>query len=316
MINPTDRVLVDIQPAREEPVLVGIPTLNGAERLGWLLESIRLAGDSTHHSVLVLDDGSRPDEREKIRQVVDAYAAAATPSSGIGLLRHESNLGITKAWNDLARAYPAEYVVLLNDDILVSPSWLHNLVFFLRENPGAGSAFLNTYFFDPGDAPAILQALRDCDPWRVTPRHPVSRELQPEQRRSGNPDETPGVCMCPIGCSFGFRRSLFDEIGGFDERFIQTHQESSFGTSCAERGLPAYGVPWPPVWHMWSQTFKENKGARNKAHGDHGAYIDKWGGDFQGDNGTHPRFMSGMGTRVVKWVNINGELREAEVTIQ
>jgi GT2 family glycosyltransferase len=283
---------------------VGIPVYNGSHRVAWLLESLQNAGGLEPSAVItLLDDGSpKPGETEKLVELAERFDT--------NLIRHPSNLGITASWNDLVEHTPSTHCVLLNDDLLLSPGWHHNLIYFL-ENNECGAVGLNLYFCDPGDVPQILAQQS------VVPRHPITRKPEPE-RLQENIDEEPGVVMCAPGCAFAFTRAVFNELGGFDEAMVMTHNESDFGTAAAAKlQVPSYVIPAPKVWHLWSQSFKENRELHPKMRGDHQAYIRKWGGDFQGPNGTHPRFMVGtMQPRTVKWLDAQGHQREKELTIQ
>lgn len=292
---------------RQARVAVGVPTYNGAERVAWLFQSIERAGglgrDSGSVAYTVLDDGStRGGQREQLLGIANQY--------GANFVAHHKNEGITRSWNDLVRFVDAPVSVLLNDDLLVLPDWLENLEYFVQQND-CGAAAWNTLFCSESDVPRILAGET------VTPRHPITRAPQPELANQSD-DEPPGVVMCALGCGFGFKRSVFDRLGGFDERTVMHHNESWFGTAAAANlKLPSYNIPAPRAWHLWSATFKDNPELHERMGGDAQAYISFWGGDFQGPNGTHPRFMVGtMPPRVVRWIGPDGQRREKEMTVQ
>lgn len=286
----------------DQRVLVGVPTYNGAHRVRDLLASMRQAADPTPFSLVLLDDGSpKLDQPPQLAELAEEHHAT--------LLRHDTNAGITASWNDLARFHDSELVVLLNDDVLVTPRWLANLVYFLDENE-CGAASPNLLFCDPGDVPAILRGER------VIPRHPHTRAPDPAYLDQ-SPDEIPGAVMCALGSGFGFRRSVFDAIGGFDESMRQIYNESFLGSAAArDLRLPSYCIPAPRIWHLWSQAFKENPRLGDSCNADRAAYIRIFGGDFQGPNGTDERFMSGIAPRVVRWIGPDGERHEKELVIR
>lgn len=292
------------QGPRYARVLVGVPTYNGAARTENLLRSIHRAEDKTTYTLVLLDDGSpRPGEVEKLEGLARTYDAT--------LLVHDKNYGITASWNDLVRYQEdTEFAVLLNDDVLVQHGWLDNLIYFL-ENNDCGAASPNLLFCDPGEVAAILEGQN------VIPRHPVTRVPEPD-RLVQSPEEPPGVVMCALGSGFGFKRSVYNAVGGFDETMVQIYNESMLGTEAARAlKLPSYCIPSPRIWHLWSVSFKENPELGRKAKGDQAAYIRRFGGDFNGPNGTHPRFMVGtMPPRLVKWIGPDGQPHEKELTIQ
>lgn len=290
--------------SRHARVSVGVPTYNGSRRVDWLLQSIERCGglalDANQVAITVLDDGStRPNEVANLVALCDRSHA--------NLLVHPRNEGITRSWNDLVRHVESEFCVLLNDDLIVASHWLERLVYFL-ENNACGAAGWNTLFCNESDVPNLLVG----NP--VTPRHPTTRTPEPE-RALQDSEEPPGVVMCALGCGFGFRRSVFDQLGGFDERTQQIYNESWFGTKAArDLKFPSYQIPSPRVWHLWSATFKDNLELGHKMGGDRAAYEAEFGGNF---DVTHPRFMVGtMPPRVVKWIGPDSQPRERELTVQ
>ncbi len=292
------------QLSRRARVSVGVPTYNGSRRVAWLLQSLQrvggLARDLNQVALTILDDGStRPNELQNLLALADGNDA--------NLIAHPQNMGITKSWNDLVRHVESEYCVLLNDDLLLTPQWLERLVYFLEHNE-CGAASWNTLFCNEEDVSRILSG----DP--VTPRHPQTRTPEPD-RALQDSEEAPGVVMCALGCGFGFRRSVFDQLGGFDERTVQIYNESWLGTKAArDLKMPSYCIPSPRVWHLWSATFKDNPELHGMMSGDRAAYEAEFGGNF---DVTHPKFMVGtMPPRVVKWVGPDGQAREKELTVQ
>jgi GT2 family glycosyltransferase len=284
-------------------VAVGITTYNGAHRVANLLQSMRGVGSSQDYVITLLDDGStRGDQQGLLSALAVNYRT--------NFIRHHANEGITKSWNDLVRFVDSEFSVLLNDDIIVQPRWIENLVYFLEHNP-CGAASPKILFCNDEDVPRLLAGET------VTSRNPNSRLPDPSLDSQDN-EEAPGVVMCALGCSFGFRRSVFDQLGGFDERTRNFYNESWLGTKAArDLKLPSYCIPAPRIWHLWSATFNSNPELRPDIRPDRAAYISEFGGDFQGPNGTHPRFMHGtMPARLVKWIGPDGQPRERELTVQ
>ena len=281
-------------------VSIGIPTYNGAERVNWLMQSVlNTGGLRTDAALTLLDDGSpRAGHLEQMLSLAEQYDAR--------LLRHSTNFGITASWNDLVNDSQSQLCVLLNDDLFMQRGWLDSLVYFLEHNE-CGAAAWDTLFCAKEDAPKLVRGET------AVPRDPMTKALRPELGQQ-SAEIAPAVVMCALGCGFGFRRSVFNALGGFDERFVQTHNESDFGTAAASMGLPSYNIPAPRVWHLWSATFKQNQELGAKASGDQAAYTTKWGGHF---DVTHPRYMHGtMPPRVVKWIGPDGVARERELTVQ
>lgn len=282
-------------------VVIGIPTYNGAERLDYLLQSIKRYDEGIPFFLAVLDDGSPPEGARRIKGVCSRH--------GVRLIEHDENMGIAKSWNDLTNYYESDIMVLLNDDLLVSKDWLRAMIYFL-ENNVCGSVSLPFYFIEPQDAPLVL-AGED-----VTPRDPLTKQPAPHKRTEIRETMTCGVLMCPAGNIFAFKREKYDLVGGFDERFKSFFEESDFGTKLAEKGFKSYGLTYPFCWHVWSQTFRENPelNAGEVMRASHQAYIEKWNVPRQywamPFDYTNPKFMSKISRQKIKWLGANSKVYE------
>lgn len=271
------RYEVLVERRRQAKVSIGVPTFNGAGRLSWLLESLHTARTPLEDMALTLiDDGStRHGHSAVLEQLAVRYSA--------NLLRHRTNEGVTKSWNDLVRHVDSEISVLLNDDIVLSPHWLEHLTYFMEHN-------------DCGTVSPDICNCTEADMQKLLHTPPNT-----------NPDESPKICIAALGCAFGFHRKHYDSVGGFDERVRNTHNESWLGTAFAAKlRLPSYILP-DRVWHVGSATFRANSGLHDR--GDREAFIAHWGAYFEV---TSPRHMKGMPARTVRWLDDQNLPREQE----
>lgn len=300
-------------------IAIGVPTYNGAARLGWLLKSLAMRTpeiESGEAEIVVVDDGSP--RREETRSVIRAWEGKLP----IRYLEHDGNRGISAGWNTLSRATDAPVVALLNDDVIVpSGGWLRALSHVVEKSPGVGSVGANMHWFLSEDADALTRS-PDSDR-SVTPRDHEKRHA-PERREMEACTDVGGGCklkgnpgrvMCPTGQMFAFRRSDFETVGGFDERMKSFYEESSFGTELAARGMITAILNWPFCWHMWSATFRENPeldAGRRIAHS-RSIYRERWaipesvhaGREF---DYTNPKYLGAIGDVEIQFVRRNGEV--------
>lgn len=285
-------------------VLVGVPTYSGADTLlPWCLQAVRQrTPDQTAFDLFVVDDSGKPDHVRRATETCRRF--------GAHLLVHPHNRGVAAAWNTLARAGSHEQVILLNDDFIVSPGWVDTMSYFLEQNPSAGSAGYHAFFITREDVPHLLSG-PDA---RVTPRDPFTKAPKPEEFTQRDGTSAPGRCMAPPGCGFGFRRSVFDAVGGFDERYKSFYEEADWGTACAKLGYPAYTLQWPFCYHIWSATFGQSPElkASTRMHHSRAAYIQKWGTHTEE---THVKFMSAIPFHHTKWLGSRGP-QEAVITAE
>jgi GT2 family glycosyltransferase len=231
--------------------LVGIPTYNGWRRVEALLTNLRQRTNSEiPHVIVVCDDSGREDHRRRVREICGRFSAE--------YIEHPKNKGVPAAWNTLVRSRPeCPYAILLNDDVLMDDAWLGPVAYALKNNDKVASFSMNCHFITESDVPAIVSNRKA----KAVPLNVYWRDgrLVRNERHLSMPtpnDGPPGRVMCPAGCAFGFRRRIYDMVGGFDERYFAFYEETDFGVSCAEKGFPSFTLPAPQDnYHIWSATF-------------------------------------------------------------
>jgi len=103
---------------------IGIPTYRGADRVAALLESLNRAIATPNIRVLVVDDGSPPEEQKATMEV--AYKL------GADFMGHEHNRGPIATFNTIASSSQSDYVCILDNDVVVPKWWLESLLVFLN----------------------------------------------------------------------------------------------------------------------------------------------------------------------------------------
>lgn len=255
-------------------VTIGIPVYNRGLELPNLLENLRQrTSTDVNHEIVVVDDSGKPKHRDIV--------AAACKKFDVKFVAHEKNLGVAAGWNTISQFdQNSDLVVILNDDVLVAKDWLSYMAYALHSNLKVGSFGMNCRFILKSDAAEIVKSSTS----KVIPLNVrwVGSELVKNERFSSMPeekDEVPGRVMCPTGCFFGFRKEIYNLVGGFDQRYFAFYEETDFGVACAQRGYPSFvlGVP-DHNYHMWSATFGsapeiDAGGTMNRSRA---AFVEKW----------------------------------------
>jgi GT2 family glycosyltransferase len=233
----------------KDAITIGIPTYNGSQRVENLLNNLKQRTEShIKHDIVVCDDSGRTEHQDKIKSICAKYGAR--------FIFHPKNKGVPSAWNTLVKSSDSDYVILLNDDILVANKWLGAPLHALQENPLIGSFGLHCYFISPSDVQPLLAGPEaKIIPLNVRWDGPnlILNERFAELPTSVG--SSPGRTMCPTGCAFGFSRKMWSTVGGFDERYQAFYEETDFGVACAEIGYPSVQLSCPGNYHIWSQTF-------------------------------------------------------------
>ena len=296
----------------EDFVTIGIPTYNGWQRVANLLENMKQRTEKDiKHDIVICDDSGRHDHREKIRAICAQYGAR--------FIFHQNNRGVPAAWNTLVKSSNSKYIVLLNDDILVAKNWLKAPLHAIKENPLVGSFGLHCYFISPSDVQPLL-AGPDAKIIPLNIRWDGPNLILNERFDSipTSAGSVPGRTMCPTGCAFGFRREMWEKVGGFDERYQAFYEETDFGVACAELGFPSVQLSCPGNYHIWSQTFGSapeiNAGqvmADSKRK-----FLEKWrvrlGIEINDAPDIHPFLMDKIGPIEIQWIDEN-ELQHTSI---
>ncbi|HXB28148.1 MAG TPA: glycosyltransferase [Gemmatimonadaceae bacterium] len=257
-------------------VTIGIPTLNGPDRLFRCLRSIGQHtswGSCGDVKVLVVDDGST-EELLKTNKDMVHIASGLYPQMGLEMLMHNERRGIARGWNALTRHRGSEVVALMNDDIEVVDDWLDVLVYSVTKNGHAGMVGLNSYV-------GVTKASVPFPPPRVD---------YCEGRLLGGGSNGLVSSQGPL---FAFRREMFDRVGGFDERYFCFYEEVDFGIALRQAGFHHYMADYPRVFHMGGATNSKPENLDAAKHMAESAekFRQKWGatlGDLRAGFGPSP----------------------------
>ena len=202
-------------------VSIIVPVFNNIEITLSLLKSIEKYTDVSYE-VIVADDFS-DDETQYIGEFVKNAIH----------VRNDKNLGFLKNCNNAAGYARGEFLVFLNNDTNVGEGWLSAILrAFNSEEVGVvGPKIL----FEDGslqEAGGIIW--RDGSGWNY------GRSQDPEKPEFNYLKEVDYVS----GCCLTIRKSLWEEIGGFDERFVPAYYEDT--DICFEARARGYKVIYQP----------------------------------------------------------------------
>jgi GT2 family glycosyltransferase len=214
-------------------VAVLIVNWNGGALLSRCLQSLALQQRLADH-VVVVDNGSS-----------DESLSLAQPFMGAAqLIRLTENAGFARANNLAAAAVPdADALALLNPDAFPEPGWLAALVAAAERTPDA-VAFASQIRLD--GAPEYLDGAGDS--YHVSGRAWRNAHQQPASAGPASEIEV----FAPCAAAALYRRSAFDEVGGFDERFFCYFEDVDLGFRLRLRGHRCVYVPGAVVRHVSS----------------------------------------------------------------
>jgi GT2 family glycosyltransferase len=193
-VDPASVPTSSVLPSAESPAAsIVIPTYRAFAWLEACLACVAAHTDDVAVEVIVVDDGSPSPER---------VATMTEKHPGVRLVRSERNSGFAAAVNRGAREARADVLVVLNDDVLVSPGWLSTLIAVLASDERI--AWVGPASNDTGDAATV-------------PAHYQSFAgfLARAEGRSGSSRDVDKLALfCAV-----LRRRAFDAVGGLDESY-------------------------------------------------------------------------------------------------
>jgi O-antigen biosynthesis protein len=168
------------------------------------------------HEIILVDDGSTDGTREWLQTL--------PPSDRIIL--NEQNLGFAATCNRGADDATGEFLVFLNNDLVLLPHWLEPMLTALERQPGFGAVGNLQLRVDNGEL--------DHAGLLVTPQGKIAhaQSLPPGAPRNAVL-EVPGVtAACLI-----IRRTVFLAAGRFDPEFINGGEDVDLGFRLRAQGL-------------------------------------------------------------------------------
>jgi GT2 family glycosyltransferase len=224
-------------------VTVVIPNWNGERFLQICLGSLRAQSFRNFETVLV-DNGSSDGSV--------AFVEENFPE--VRLLRLPENLGFSAAVNAGIRAAEADLIVLLNNDTEVDSGWLEAFVRAADDHPEAG--FFASKLVDFRDR-RLLDGAGDA----------LRRSGLPYRLGHGEIDrgqfEREAFVFSACAAAALYRRSVFEEIGLFDEDFFSNCEDWDVGFRAQLAGYRCVYVPGSVVYHVGSASTGGQKSALN-----------------------------------------------------
>jgi GT2 family glycosyltransferase len=225
------------------PPFVGVIILNwnNSEDTICCLDSVY---KSTYQSfeAIVVDNASRDDSVVRIRE--------SFPN--VTILVNQENLGYVGGNNvgiEYAVQWGADYVLILNDDTVVAPDMISNLVSTAEIEQNAGILGPKVYTLEQPNVLLSTGAYLKSGSEIYTPALGTVDHGQWDQQ----PD--PGYLS---GCAVLVKRKVMDEVGMLDPKFFAYQEDIDWCYRIREAGYRCVLVPGAKCWHPDTRTGREN----------------------------------------------------------
>jgi len=215
----------------EKLVTVAIPTLAADSKLAECVRS--LAGQTRQDFEIVIIDNSGAKLARK----------TVSPGENLRFIENDSNVGFGAAINQAWSSSQSPFVAALNDDAVAAPRWIEELLAVMESNPGAGMCASQVRLMgrEQLDSAGMLIAGDGSSKQRG--------HLEPPDRY-GRQEEV----LAPSGSAALYRRTMLDQIGGFDEDFFLYCEDTDLGLRACWAGWKCLYAPGAVVEHHYSYT--------------------------------------------------------------
>ncbi|MBU7015579.1 MAG: glycosyltransferase family 2 protein [Theionarchaea archaeon] len=234
--------------------------------------------DYPEYDVIVVDNGSQDESVQKIREycsgrihvespffqyhgeeppiTIKEYARAdiptaegnARPGRYLLLIKNEENYGFAEGNNIgiqcALHSCEADYVFLLNNDTVVDPSLLSELINGVKHHEKAGIAGPTLYYYDD---PTRTQAAGGIINWWTGKTKERGRGEINGKYDEGEVDYIPG-------CAFLVKRDVLETVGLLDPVYFAYFEETDFCVRCSKKGFTSVYIPQGKVWHKIARS--------------------------------------------------------------
>ncbi|MDL2291847.1 glycosyltransferase family 2 protein [Bacteroides sp. OttesenSCG-928-F21] len=210
---------------------------NGYDDTCQLIESILENIRSVSYEIIVVDNASKADESELLKEKFPQVIS----------LRSPQNLGFSGG-NNLGIQYSkGDYLFFINNDTFVEDDHLDALVTFLRENETAGGVSPKIKFAFP---PRNIQFAGYTPLSSVTLRNSSIGFNEPDKGQYDQIQRTSYL----HGAAMMIRREVIEKIGPMPEIFFLYYEELDWCTQMSKAGYNLWYVPKWTVYHKESQS--------------------------------------------------------------
>ncbi len=219
-------------------VAIVILNWNGLKDTLGCLKSLRSI-DYPNYEILVIDNASTDTSSTEIPKNYP----------DIQMLFLEENLGFVGG-NNVGMRYikersDAEYVLLLNNDTVVSPDFLTRLVETMEVDDRVGIVSPLILYYDLPDTIWSAGGILDRTRWQTWMRMIGEKETSLGDSSTQTVDFVTGCCLL-------IRKTLIDEVGMLDDRFFAYYEDVEWCDRVSKAGKLIHLVPKSRIWHKVS----------------------------------------------------------------
>lgn len=222
-------------------VAIVILNWNGRNFLEKFLPSV-LAAAYAYKKIIVADNASTDDS-------VD-FLKAHYPQ--IDIIQNKSNEGFAKGYNTALKQVTADYYVLLNSDVEVTPGFIEPVLDLMERDRTIAACQPKLLSYHDK---TMFEYAGACGGWLDYFGYPFMRGRIFDicEKDTGQYDDA-APCFWASGAAFFVRAAVFHELKGFDEYFFAHQEEIDLCWRAQLAGYKIYVQPASVVYHVGGGT--------------------------------------------------------------
>ena len=228
----------------KKDISVVILNWNGSAMLQRFLPSVIRYSEEAE--IIVADNGSTDHSIDILREKF--------PS--VRILPFRENYGFAEGYNRAIQQIETPYVLLLNDDVEVTPHWLQPLLAFMNHHPEVAACQPKILSETQRE---VFEYAGACGGFIDHLGYPYCRGriFNHVEKDRGQYDQ-----VCPIfwatGAALLVRTDVFRKEGGLDKRFFAHMEEIDFCWRLRSRNYGIYCIPQSTVYHVGGGTLPKS----------------------------------------------------------
>ncbi len=229
------------QPMTNPSVAIVILNWNGKRFLEQFLPSVT-ASTYPNKRIIVADNASTDDSLAFLRQQYPQ----------VQVIQNPANEGFAKGYNTALKQVQADYYVLLNSDVEVTPGWIEPVIGLMEPDKTIAAcqpkmlAYADKTSFEFAGA---------CGGWLDAFGYPFSRgRVFDDCEKDSGQYDTVQQCFWASGAAFFVRASVYHEVGGLDEYFFAHQEEIDLCWRMQLAGYKIFVQPASVVYHVGGGT--------------------------------------------------------------
>lgn len=226
----------------DKPVVaIVILNWNGIKFLQQFLPAV-VATTYTNKQVIVIDNASTDDSVPFIQQYFPQ----------VQVIRNQENAGFARGYNLGLKQVNADYYILLNSDVEVTPGWIEPVIELMESDPSIAACQPKIMQFRQRE---LFEYAGAAGGWLDYLGYPLAkgRIFDVCERDQGQYDR-PEPIFWASGAAMFVRAKQYHEVGGLDEFFFAHQEEIDLCWRLQLAGYRVYACPASVVYHVGGGT--------------------------------------------------------------